>query len=276
MVVRFPDGQEARLQDAFTYNPAPVVTSVTPNNGKLAGGTRIVIQGSGFLPGARVMIGPDTDNGPHFRASSVEVMSSTNIMAITPPGKPGTMDVMVYSTDGQYISLSGGFTYNQIPTITGLSVDHGPSSGGTKVTIKGTGFLPGANVLIGGKAATATVRDSTTIEASTPRNPQGIWDIRVINPDTQEAIKREAFVSVGEVAYNYPNPFRASYGTTFRYVTNESVDSIRVKVFNLAGVPIGIVQELGSNEVRWYDDSIHAGLYVYLHHLEGYCQDRGN
>lgn len=88
--------------------------------------------------------------------------------------------------------------------------------------------------------------------------------MHVINPDTQEAVRREAFVSVDELVYNYPNPFRASQGTTFRYVTNQSVECITVRIFNLRGIPIGIVQQTDSNEVGWHDTSVHAGLYVYL------------
>jgi hypothetical protein len=108
------------------------------------------------------------------------------------------------------------------------------------------------------------VKDDTTIEAVTPANPQGVYDVYVLNPDIQEAVKQNGFISIGEVAYNYPNPFGAERGTTFRYVTNERVQSITVKIFNLAGVPIDVVGQTGSNEVRWYDASVHAGLYVYL------------
>jgi hypothetical protein len=108
------------------------------------------------------------------------------------------------------------------------------------------------------------VKDDMTIEAVTPPNPQGIFDVTVVNPDTQAAVKERGFISVGEVAYNYPNPFRSARGTTFRYVTNEHVELISVKIFNLAGVPIGVVGRSGSNEVRWHDASVHAGLYVYL------------
>lgn len=45
---------------------------------------------------------------------------------------------------------------------------------------------------------------------------------------------------------------------------NESVESIVVKIFNLAGVPIGVVGQEGSNEVRWQDSKVNVGLYVYL------------
>ena len=258
------DGQEATLEDAFTYYPAPVITSVIPNNGRLAGGTKVTIQGSGFLPGAKVLIGFDIDALAFATASSVQVMSPVLITAVMPSGEPGRKDVVVRNPDRQEIILPGGFTYNPMPKITDISPNHGPASGGTKIIITGTGFIQGVKVIVGKRPATAEMEDDSTIEAVTPPNPQGVFDVRVINPDTQEAVKDKGFISVGEVAYNYPNPFRAEQGTTFRYVTNERIDLIKVQIFNLRGVPVGVVGQSGSNEVRWYDASVHVGLYVYL------------
>jgi hypothetical protein len=263
------DGQGDTLRDAFTYNVLPDITRVIPNNGRLAGGTEITIHGSNFLPGARVLIGIE---GEALRAaSSVEVLSPATIMAVMPPGRPGSMDVVIFTPDKQIVSLPDSFTYNPMPTITRIAPDHGTSAGGTKLTIEGTGFLQGARVAVGKRAGTTMVKDDMTIEAVTPPNPPGLWDVRVINPDTQEAVVREAFVSVGELVYNYPNPFLASQGTTFRYVTNQRVDVITVQIFNLRGVPIGIVRGTDSNEVRWHNPSVHVGLYVYL--LEARLED---
>jgi hypothetical protein len=42
------------------------------------------------------------------------------------------------------------------------------------------------------------------------------------------------------------------------------VQSITVKIFNVAGVPIDAVRRVGSNEVRWHNPEVHAGLYVYM------------
>jgi hypothetical protein len=95
VVVVNRDGQKATLKAAFTYNPAPAVIKVIPDNGKLAGGTRIVIRGNGFLPGARVLI--STEAGTFRVASSTQVISPTIIMAVSPPGKPGPKDVVVFS-----------------------------------------------------------------------------------------------------------------------------------------------------------------------------------
>ena len=151
-----------------------------------------------------------------------------------------------------------------MPTITRITPDHGSSSGGTKITIEGSGFMAGVRVAIGGKQATAQLKDSMTIEAVTPSNPQGVWDVRIINPDTQEVVKPRGFITVGVLVYNYPNPFRMSQGTTFRYVSNESVQSITVKIFNLAGIPIDVVHQDNSKEVRWQNDEVHVGMYIYV------------
>jgi N-acetylneuraminic acid mutarotase len=269
VVVVNRDGQKAMLKAGFTYNPLPDITKVIPDNGRLAGGTKITIQGSGFLPGARVLI--RAGEGAFRAASSIQVVSPATILAVTPPGRPGSKDVAVFNPDKQIISLPEGFTYNPMPTITRITPDHGTSAGGTRLTIEGTGFLQGARVMVGERAGTTMVKDDMAIEAVTPPNRPGLWDVRIVNPDTREAVVREAFVSVGELVYNYPNPFLASEGTTFRYVTNQRVEVITVRIFNLRGVPIGIVQGTGSNEVRWHNPSVHVGIYVYL--LEARLED---
>jgi hypothetical protein len=261
--------QEDTLEDAFTYNELPQITRVIPDNGRLAGGTEITVRGSSFLPGAKVFIRPES--GTYRSVLSLEMLSSSAILALTPPGSPGPTDVVIRNPDGQEVVLPEGFTYNPIPTIIRITPDFGTSAGGTRLTIEGTGFLQGARVVVGERAGTTMVKDDMTIEAITPPNPPGLWAVRVVNPDTQEAVIREAFVSVGELVYNYPNPFLASEGTTFRYVTNQRVEVITVRIFNLRGVPIGIVQGTGSNEVRWHNPSVHVGIYVYL--LEARLED---
>ena len=45
-------GSSAPLADAYTYNAAPTVTSVTPNNGPPAGTNTVTVAGSGFVSGS--------------------------------------------------------------------------------------------------------------------------------------------------------------------------------------------------------------------------------
>jgi hypothetical protein len=138
-----PDGQEAILEEGFTYNPAPTISSVKPNVSPLQGGMKVIITGTGFLPLADVLIG-----GIEASSMSIGVMSPTKITAKTPPSTPGVKEVVVINPDGQKATLKAGFTYNPLPDITRVIPDNGKLPGGTKIVIRGNGFLPGARVLI--------------------------------------------------------------------------------------------------------------------------------
>jgi len=158
----------------------PTVSSVAPPQGPVAGGTAVTITGTGFGAGATVTIGG-------VAATNVAVMGATSITATTPAGGAGPADVSV-TTPGGTATLAGGFTYLSAPTVTGISPPVGPTSGGTAVTITGTGFASGATVTIGGVAATnIVVGSATSITATTGPHALGSGDIVVTNVDAQAA-----------------------------------------------------------------------------------------
>lgn len=68
-----------------------VINGVIPVSGPSAGGTSIVINGSGFQASASVLVGGNP-------ATSVDVVSATKIVAITPPGMPGMTAITVSGT----------------------------------------------------------------------------------------------------------------------------------------------------------------------------------
>ncbi|HTU78379.1 MAG TPA: IPT/TIG domain-containing protein [Solirubrobacteraceae bacterium] len=104
-----------------TSVPPPTVASISAESGPSEGGTRVTITGSGFLTGATVEIGGE--------ASSVEVLSETELTAVTPAHAAGSEEVVVDDADG--ISTGGpDYTYEE-PTITPLTaVSSGTPSGG--------------------------------------------------------------------------------------------------------------------------------------------------
>jgi hypothetical protein len=152
-------------------NP-PTVTSVSPNSGPAAGGTPVTISGTNFASGATVTFGGAL-------ATNVVVVSSSQITATTPAGSGGAVTVTV-TVSGQSGSLTNGFTYTGAPTVTSVSPNGGPTSGGTAVTITGTNFATGATVTFGGAAATnVVVTNSTTITATTPPQNAGTVGVTV-------------------------------------------------------------------------------------------------
>jgi uncharacterized protein YmfQ (DUF2313 family) len=82
-----------------------------------------------------------------------------------------------------------GLSYDDIapsvpPTVDSVSPSSGVETGGTAITITGTGFVDGATVTVGGVAATGVdfVSD-TELTAITPAGALGSADVEVVNPD---------------------------------------------------------------------------------------------
>ena len=89
--------------------PPPAITSVTPNCGGVSGGTSITINGSNFLSGAIVTIGGAA-------ASSVVVVNSNSVTAVTPANTAGATIVQVTNSDGKWSAFTNGFLYSVPPS----------------------------------------------------------------------------------------------------------------------------------------------------------------
>jgi hypothetical protein len=80
------------------------------------------------------------------------------------------------------------------PTVTAISPNSGSASGGTAVTITGTGFVSGSTVSIGGANATGvTFGSSTSLTATTPARSSGAQNVVVTNPDGQTGTLASGF-----------------------------------------------------------------------------------
>lgn len=104
-------------------------------------------------------------------------------------GVPGEPSAPVATTIRSYVEgVASCLGVVPGPAVTSVLPTSGPASGGTPVTISGSGFLSGASVKIGGTAATSvTVVNSTTITATTPAHLAGAADVTVNNPGSQGA-----------------------------------------------------------------------------------------
>ncbi|HQA29697.1 MAG TPA: IPT/TIG domain-containing protein, partial [Brevefilum fermentans] len=88
----------------ISISDTPVLTSVTPNKGPVAGGTTVTITGSNFQAGSEVTFG----GAP---ATNVILNSSNQITCSTPPHFPSAVDVRVTNATGGFGVLLNGFTY---------------------------------------------------------------------------------------------------------------------------------------------------------------------
>jgi hypothetical protein len=162
--------------DRFTYAAVPFIAGVIPAAGALAGGTSVTITGTGFS-GATVI-----DFGS--AAGTITSDSATQIVATSPAGTAGTVDVTVVAPGGTSVtSPADQFTYMTAPVVTGIGPIIGPVTGGTVVTIAGTGFTDATVVDFGTVAASSFLVDSATqITATSPVESAGTVDVTVIGP----------------------------------------------------------------------------------------------
>ncbi|MCI0342030.1 MAG: IPT/TIG domain-containing protein [Planctomycetales bacterium] len=167
--------------------PGPAPVAIVPSSGPTTGGTAVTITGGSLQTGAGVTIGGSP-------ATSVVVFSPTQITVLTPAGPAGPANVTVTNPDGQSGTLGGGFGYLATPAVTGASPSSGDPSGGTPVTITGTGLAAGATVLFGTSPATGvTVLSSTSLTCVTPAGTAGSVSVTVTNPSGLSGTLANAF-----------------------------------------------------------------------------------
>jgi hypothetical protein len=140
-----------------------------PDGGTGAGGTQVLLTGSGFTGATAVSFGGNI-------AQSFQLFDDHAILAVSPPGT-GTVPVSVTTSNGTTIAV-GNFSYFGI---TSLDTTTGAPDGGTSVVIHGYGFSSVGSVVFGVMPAQSyTVASPTEIDAVSPAG-LGTVDVQVVN-----------------------------------------------------------------------------------------------
>lgn len=158
----------------YFYSAGPVLTSIAPNNGPVAGGTSVVLTGSGLTGVQAVRFGAQN-------ALGFTVDSSTQITAVAPAGPGGgAVPVTVVSPGG----TSGPVTYTYVagPVVTSAVPSQGPLYGGTAVTLKGSGLTTVTAVRFGTALAGFTVESDSSVTATAPPGAAGPVPVTVTTP----------------------------------------------------------------------------------------------
>ncbi|MGH9072011.1 MAG: IPT/TIG domain-containing protein, partial [Acidimicrobiales bacterium] len=157
--------------DRFTYTSGPGVTDVAPPQGPAAGGTKVAITGFDLTGARRVSFGS-------VGAASFSCTSATSCTAVSAAGSPGPVHVVVTTRAGASPeTASSQFTY-LAPTVAGVTPDQGPTAGGTRVLITGSG-LSGASAVHFGKRSALSFHcvGNTTCTAVSPPDPGAPTDM---------------------------------------------------------------------------------------------------
>lgn len=201
VVVIDPTGVEGRLDQGFAVAAPPSIEGAFPRVGSASGGTVIRLTGANFVPDAQVTI----DGVPQ---ALVTVDSPTTMSIETAGGAPGGPYALRVTSPGG-LTAETTFTYvpDPDPEISGVSPDEADRSGGTTVSIFGSGFTEDTRVLFGASTSTGTggvtapvqeLLGSTMIRVVAPSSSVGTTSVVVRNEATgQVAAVPAAFTYTG-------------------------------------------------------------------------------
>ena len=147
------------------------ISSVSPAQGSVLGGTVITLTGTGLAATSAVTVGGTP-------CTNITVLSPTQVRATTPPGTAGEAPIAVTTPAGTSLA-STPFIY-VMQSVTSIVPASGSYTGGTAITISGQYLAGTTSVSIGGVPATNVVAvNSTTVTAVTPPGSVGAVDVVV-------------------------------------------------------------------------------------------------
>ncbi|MGG3284361.1 IPT/TIG domain-containing protein [Paenibacillus solani] len=250
-----PDGTKLVIPNGFIYDeeiiPTLSITTVTPNTGKMAGGEVVYIEGQLIDPSAKVYFGStEVPINTYYSSSRIRVVAPASTTS-------GSVDITVTNPDGKSATLTGGYTYETppvlpAPSITNVSPNSGQLKGGEIVYVDGTGFQKGLVVYVGDtEVPMDTFYTAKRFRFIAPASTAaGVVDLKVINPDSKEAILTDGYT------YLAPPPKKPPSVTA---VTPSSGPTTGGTIIYIDGKDIqnGVTAKIGSTdvEVTYYSTS---------------------
>ncbi|MCS5516895.1 IPT/TIG domain-containing protein [Pseudomonas qingdaonensis] len=155
--------------------PPLTLTAVSPGSGPAIGGTSVTLTGTNF-------VGVTDVTFAGVPATNIIVVSPTSITATVPAHTAGPVNVTVTTASGTS-TLTNGFTYLAVPTLTIATPNSGATTGGNQVFISGTGLTGTTSLTFGGTPASSfTVNSSTSITAIAPAHAAGPVNVVATTP----------------------------------------------------------------------------------------------
>lgn len=206
----------------------PVVSLVSPNSGRIAGGLSVTITGLNFTGTPVVRFGG-------VAATSVVLVSSTSITCVTPAATTdGVVDVTV-TCGTQVGTLVSGFTYFK-GIIVALVPAYGPLAGGTSVIVTGFNFVTGSTITFAGAAGTdVTFIDSQTFSVVTPNHAVGFVDVVITEPLGAQVTLRSGFQYT---LLTRANDIRRMPGISIRDVLNNAPNQCTFVIDGQSNTPV--------------------------------------
>jgi hypothetical protein len=155
---------------SFTVLPRPTVASIWPISGGTAGGTDIVITGSGFRDGSQAIL----DDVPLFPEGGIVVNEHT-LSGHVPAHAEGSTAIVVHTPLGDATGVLV-FTYLPPPQVETITPNTGSATGATVVVLTGKNFTADTRIYFGRTLDSAIPLDQPFVQSDTTilgRTPGG-------------------------------------------------------------------------------------------------------
>jgi len=164
-----------------SVDPSVIAFARAASSGAFA--QKVLWHGSGSYACSFCGAGDGSDSGNRWGDYSGAAIDPTNPDDVWVAGEYGTV-----AGGDDWGTAIGELTF-AAPTVTSVTPAHGSTTGGTRVTVNGANFTPGASVHFGSVAATSvSVTTATALVAAAPTERAGTVDITVTTPDGTSAV----------------------------------------------------------------------------------------
>ena len=128
-------------------------------------------------------------------ATNVQIVSPTQMTAVTPARSAGTTDVIATSYDDQTVTKSNAYTFTAPPVASSISPTAGFIAGGDTVTMTGSGFAGNLKVKIGDiYSPSVIIVNGTTLTFTTPSTLRpGTFTVTVEDDYGQTSVLTNAY-----------------------------------------------------------------------------------
>ena len=233
----------------FTYRGFPTISSLTPNEGAVAGGTTVTIKGEHLEGTTEVTFGT-------AKALNLEVKSETELTVKSPAGS-GSVPVVVKTAGGPSTGTNE-FTYRLAPSVSSVTPKEGGE--GVVVTITGEHLAHATGVRFGTVGATGVeVLSETSVRATSPTRAPGFADVVVVTPGGQSPTNsndRFLYIARPLVKKIEPHEGRAGEHTTVTVSGEHLQNPSSVKFGGTSGTEL---VSISAAEVRVKSPGLGAG-----------------
>jgi hypothetical protein len=225
----------------------PVVVSITPATGPIAGGTTVTITGQ-FFSGSYSDSVSAAING--VSGSSLVLIDDSTLTFVTPAHAEGTGFDVTVLTGGGLGTLAGAFSYTA-PPVTSAGVGSGPAvilstpeiitfstrqlpASGGQITAEGRRLADISSMTLGGIRVTIVSNTDTSVTFTVLEMPVGTWDLRLVGVNGTLTFQQAITIVGQEVLLESTPGTMLGFTMTLRFTGNNRTLNV-VQERNLTG-----------------------------------------